>query len=286
MRTVSECHFCIVGLGLLGGTYAMCLKRLGCRVTAVDIDEGAIRWAKEHGVIDDGSTDAPGAMLAGAHVVVLGLYPGAMVEWVRAHVDLLATGTLVTDVCGVKAAVVGPVQALLPPEVEFIPCHPMAGREVGGVWNASPAMFQDANFLVTPTQANTKQAIEFAKQLGRALGFARISVLSCEEHDRMIGYVSQLTHAIAISLMNANANEHLVDYTGDSFRDLTRIANINETLWSELFFANRKALIEEIGQFERSLNDVKRALETGDSETLKRLMRQSAARRRLFDKKK
>ena len=102
----------------------------------------------------------------------------------------------------------------------------------------------------------------------------------------MIGYVSQLTHAIAVSLMNANADEHLVDYTGDSFRDLTRIANINETLWSELFFANKSALIEEIGQFERSLNDVKRALETGDEAALKALMRQSAARRRLFEKNK
>lgn len=279
-------RFCIVGLGLLGGTYAMCLKHLGCRVTAVDIDEKAICWAKEHGVIDEGTAGAPEALLSGADVVVLGLYPGAMVEWVRAYAAHLRPGTLLTDVCGVKGAVVGPVQALLPPGVEFIACHPMAGREVGGVWNADPAIFRGANFLITPTGANTPGAVAFARGLGQALGFARISVLSCEEHDKVIGYVSQLTHAIAVSLMNANADEHLVDYTGDSFRDLTRIANINETLWSELFFANKSALIEEIGQFERSLNDVKRALETGDEEALKALMRQSAARRRLFEKNK
>lgn len=100
-------RFCIVGLGLLGGTYAMCLKRLGCRVTAVDIDEKAIRWAKEHGVIDEGTAGAPEALLSGADVVVLGLYPGAMVEWVRAYAAHLRPGTLLTDVCGVKGAVVG-----------------------------------------------------------------------------------------------------------------------------------------------------------------------------------
>ena len=233
-------RFCIVGLGLLGGTYAMCLKRLGCRVTAVDIDEKAICWAKEHGVIDEGAAGAPEALLSGADVVVLGLYPGAMVEWVRAHAAHLRPGTLLTDVCGVKGAVVGPVQALLPPGVEFIACHPMAGREVGGVWNADPAIFRGANFLITPTGANTPGAVAFARGLGQALGFARISVLSCEEHDKVIGYVSQLTHAIAVSLMNANADKHLVDYTGDSFRDLTRIANINETLWSELFFQQKR----------------------------------------------
>ena len=143
-------RFCIVGLGLLGGTYAMCLKRLGCRVTAVDIDEKAICWAKEHGVIDEGTAGAPEALLSGADVVVLGLYPGAMVEWVRAHAAHLRPGTLLTDVCGVKGAVVGPVQALLPPGVEFIACHPMAGREVGGVWNADPAIFRAPTFLLRP----------------------------------------------------------------------------------------------------------------------------------------
>lgn len=264
----------------------MGLTDAGYTVTAVDVRPEAIRYALEKGIIAAGAVEDFAPLLAGADAVVLGLYPHALVDWLRNNQKHLKPGTLLTDVCGVKGAVVGPVQALLPPGVEFIACHPMAGREVGGVWNADPAIFRDANFLITPTGANTPGAVAFARGLGQALGFARISVLSCEEHDKVIGYVSQLTHAIAVSLMNANADEHLVDYTGDSFRDLTRIANINETLWSELFFANKSALIEEIGQFERSLNDVKRALETGDEEALKALMRQSAARRRLFEKNK
>lgn len=170
MNKLLERRFCIVGLGLLGGTYAMCLKRLGCRVTAVDIDEKAILWAEEHGVIDEGTARAPEALLAGADVVVLGLYPGAMVEWVRAHAGCLRPGTLLTDVCGVKGAVVGPVQALLPPGVEFIACHPMAGREVGGVWNADPAIFRGANFLITPTRGQYARGRGVCRGIGAGAG--------------------------------------------------------------------------------------------------------------------
>ena len=137
----------------------MCLKRLGCRVTAVDIDEKAICWAKEHGVIDEGTAGAPEALLAGADVVVLGLYPGAMVEWVRAHAAHLRPGTLLTDVCGVKGAVVGPVQALLPPGVEFIACHPMACLLYTS--NGMPLVFRTA---VKPTASiyQVQQTVDWA----------------------------------------------------------------------------------------------------------------------------
>ena len=277
-------NFCIVGLGLLGGSYARGLTEAGCRVTAVDVRGEAIRFALDKGWIAQGTTEDARLLLEQAEAVVLGLYPHALIDWVRANARFLRPGTLVTDVCGVKQAVVGPVQNAMPEGVEFIASHPMAGKEVSGVEYADSAIFRPANFIITPTERNTPRGIAFARQLAETLGFAHIAQLSCAEHDRMIGYVSQLTHAIAVSLMNANGNPRLCEFTGDSFRDLTRIARINEHLWSELFLLNRDALCAEIEQFEASLTDLKEKLQAGDEEGLKDLFRRSTARRAMFDR--
>ena len=277
-------NFCIVGLGLLGGSYARGLTEAGCRVTAVDVRGEAIRFALDKGWIAQGTTEDARPLLEQAEAVVLGLYPHALIDWVRAIARFLRPGTLVTDVCGVKQAVVGPVQDAMPEGVEFIASHPMAGKEVSGVESADSAIFRPANFIITPTERNTPRGIAFARQLAETLGFAHIAQLSCAEHDRMIGYVSQLTHAIAVSLMNANGDPRLCEFTGDSFRDLTRIARINEHLWSELFLLNRDALCAEIEQFEASLTDLKEKLQAGDEEGLKDLFRRSTARRAMFDR--
>jgi prephenate dehydrogenase len=223
--------------------------------------------------------------LAKADAVILGLYPRALAAWLRENQQYLRPGVLLTDVCGVKGGLVEEIQGFLRPDVEFIASHPMAGREVSGVEHADCAMFAPANFIIVPTEQNTPRGLAFAQSLAETLGFAHITRLSPAEHDKMIGYVSQLTHAIAVSLMNATDNTHLAEYTGDSFRDLTRIAKINENLWSELFFANRDNLVAEIDQFAASLEGLKRALIGGDEAELKRLFIQSAERRRLFDKK-
>lgn len=279
-------NICIVGLGLLGGSYAMGLSRAGHTVTAVDIRKKAIDCALARGLIAEGAVERFAPLLARADAVIFGLYPHALVEWLRAHQRLLRPGALLTDVCGVKGGIVEEIQGFLRPDVEFIASHPMAGREVSGVEHADCALFAPANFIIVPTQKNTPRGVAFAQSLAGTLGFAHITQLSPAEHDKMIGYVSQLTHAIAVSLMNANDNTHLAEYTGDSFRDLTRIAKINENLWSELFFANRDNLIAEIDQFAASLEGLKQALASGDEAELKRLFVQSTERRRLFDKKR
>lgn len=284
-NTLQQKNFCIIGLGLLGGSYAMGLSQAGCRVTAVDLSQDAIDWALAHNLIAAGTTGSPAALLAEAEAVVLALYPQTAVAWTRENQQSFRPGTLLTDVCGVKTGVVDAIQGFLRPDVEFIACHPMAGREVSGVQNANTAMFAPANFILTPTEKNTPRGIAFAEALARTLGFARITRLSCAEHDRMIGYVSQLTHAIAVSLMNASDNTHLAEYTGDSFRDLTRIARINDVMWSELFLENRANLSQEIDAFCAALRDVQQKMNDGDREGLRALFRQSTARRALFDRK-
>ena len=192
---------------------------------------------------------------------------------------------LITDVTGVKSCIVYKIQQMLRDDVEFIAAHPMAGREVYGVENSDDSIFQGANYIVVPTEANSREAIDNCRKLGIYLGFARIAILSPEEHDEMIGFVSQLTHCIAVSLMTCSDNESLVDYTGDSFRDLTRIARINETMWSELFMLNKEPLLRQMNKFIEEFVNMKNLIQTNDVETLKEKMRLSTKRRALFDKK-
>lgn len=281
---MDKMNFCIVGLGLLGGSYAMGLTEKGHTVTAVDVRPEAIDWAKRRGIITEGTVEGFAPLLEAADAVVMCLYPDLAASWLREHQTHFKPGVLVTDVCGVKGHYVGEVQSFLRADAEFIACHPMAGREVSGVEYADNTMFHVANFLITPTEKNTRRGIAFAHALASELGFARVTELSCAEHDKVIGYVSQLTHAIAVSLMNANDDPHLVDYTGDSFRDLTRIAKINDKLWSELFFANREALCAEIDAFTAALLDLREKIASGDEAGLRALFVKSTERRRLFDK--
>ncbi len=285
MEWISKSNILVVGLGLMGGSYARALKRLGFHVSAVDVREESIRYALENGIIDRGATEPDPGILGASDAVIFALYPTVFKEWIRAHQAALKPGAMLTDVTGVKSCVVYDIQAMLRPDVEFIAAHPMAGREVYGVENSDERIFLGANYIVTPTGQNTPEAVEWCKSLGKLLGFSRISVLSPEEHDEMIGFVSQLTHCIAVALMTCSDNRHLVDYTGDSFRDLTRIANINDAMWSELFLMNREALLRQMDGFIGELETLRGLLADGDREGLREKMRLSTERRSYFNKR-
>lgn len=279
-----DSKFLIVGLGLLGGSYAQALSEQGYHVKAIEINQLSIDYAKEHHIIEDGSTFDTD-MIQEADIIIFGLYPMALIDWIRNYQIYFKTGAMLTDVSGVKSNVVDVIQKDLRNDVEFIASHPMAGKEVSGVKYSDPSIFKVANFIIVPTEKNTPEAITFLHELANILGFSHITELSMQKHDEMIGFVSQLTHAIAVSLMNANDNTHLVEYTGDSFRDLTRIANINENLWSELFFLNKENLIHEIDDFQASLDNLKTKLIEDDVDGLKQLFIQSTQRRKQFNKK-
>ena len=199
---------------------------------------------------------------------------------------MLKSGCIITDVTGVKGSVVYKVQGMLRSDVEFISAHPMAGRERSGVEYSNPDVFHGANYIVTPTDKNTEDAIKLAEELGNVLGFARISRLTPEEHDVMIAFLSQLTHCIAVTLMNSNRSAGLEKYTGDSFRDLTRIAKINDEMWSELFMLNRAALLSEMDAFAAEFNTFRNMLSDGDVQGMREKMQESTKRRSLFDKPK
>ncbi len=281
----SETTVLVVGLGLLGGSYARALKKKGYTVLAIDQKAEAIEYALEKKIIDQGSTKPEADFCRRADLTVFALYPHVLLEWIEKNGNLFPKGAVVTDVTGVKGSVVSRVQTMLPDGVEFIAAHPMAGREVGGVENSDDAIFRGANYIVVPTEKNTPQGIDICKELGSELGFARISILSPEKHDEMIAFLSQLTHCIAVSLMCTGSDEGLVNYTGDSFRDLTRIARIQEDMWSELFLLNKDALLAQMERFEETFAALTDAIRREDTEKMKEMMRLSTARRALFDRK-
>ncbi len=286
MRLTTDTRILLVGLGLLGGSYAKALTRKGYTVKAITKSQKTVEYAIEHDLVAHATCEVDPALVGEADLVVLALYPGVLLNWVEQYGDLFKPGAIVTDVTGVKGCIVERVQELLRPDVEFIAAHPMAGREHSGIEYSDEGIFRGANYVVTPTEKNTPEAIELCESLGEELGFARISRLSPKEHDEIIGYVSQLTHCIAVSLMTAKSYDNLEDYTGDSFRDLTRIARLNDEMWSELFLSNREALLAQIDLFEAEMAKIRRYLETGNREALREIMRHSTARRALFDKKK
>lgn len=275
----------IVGLGLLGGSYARGLKRFGFHISAITKEQSSIDFALKEGIIDEGSTEIDARMIGEADLVIFALYPHIFVEWIAENQGLLKSGALITDVTGVKRSIVYKIQDILRPDVEFVAAHPMAGREVSGVENSTDRMFFGANYIVTPTEKNTPEAVETIIELGRLLGFSNVTTLSPKEHDEMIGFLSQLTHCIAITLMTCNDKENMEKFTGDSFRDLTRIARINDLMWSELFAANKDVLLEQMNLFIGKFNDLKTMLERDDIDGMRAMMRHSTERRALFDKK-
>ena len=275
----------IVGLGLLGGSYAKVLKRFGFHISAITLEQSSIDYAIKENIIDEGSTQIDEKMIGDADLVIFALYPHVFVDWIKCNQELLKSGALITDVTGVKRSIVYQIQDLLRPDVEFVAAHPMAGREVSGVENSTDRMFVGANYIVTPTEKNTPEAVETCIELGRLLGFSNVTTLSPEEHDEMIGFLSQLTHCIAITLMTCNDKENMEKFTGDSFRDLTRIAKINDLMWSELFVANKDMLLDQMNLFINKFSDLKAMLEAEDIDGMRAMMRHSTQRRALFDKR-
>lgn len=283
MKFDKDTKILIVGLGLIGGSYAEALSSGGYEVDAIDCNADSIAFALEKGWISSGRADTDGEYIGKFDLIVFALYPHIFIDWIKQNQRFIRPGALLTDVTGVKCSVVYEVQRLLRSDLEFIGAHPMAGREVSGVRNAKKEIFTDANYIVTPTESNTLEAIAACKALGRAIGFKNISTLTPEKHDEIVGFLSHLTHCIAVALMISKESEHMCEYTGDSFRDLTRIAKINDVMWSELFMLNKTELLAQMKLFEAAFDRLRISIEQDDTDALREMMRLSAKRREYFD---
>lgn len=280
----SETKILIVGLGLIGGSYAKGLTKKGYKVYGMDTNEESVKFALDNNYVIEGYTKCDDASLSDKDIIILGLYPSYVTSWVKDNQKYIKSDALITDVCGIKCSYLKDVKEILGKDLTYIPHHPMAGRELSGIKNSNELIFRGANFIITPSKGDDHSKIAIIKEIGNALEFKNIVELTPEKHDEMIGFLSQLTHVIAISLMTSRECTHFATFTGDSFRDLTRIAHINENMWSELFLENKDILINEIDTFIKQVEKVKQTLVNNDEESLKEIMRLSTDRRSYFDK--
>ena len=273
---------CIVGLGLKGGSYAMGLSKKNHEVYGIDKNIDIINYAIQKGYIKAGFTDDYN-ILSEMDLIILAIYPQAILNFLTENNKFFNRNQVFTDVCGIKTSFVYKA-ALLSGEATYLSHHPMAGKEKIGIEYADSSIFKGANFLITPIENTPIQAIMLIESIGKDLEFGRVSVISPERHDKMIVFSSQLTHAIAVSLVNSDSDEETKSFIGDSYRDLTRIAMINEKLWSELFLENKTELLSHIENFEKELDVLKKALKTNDKEKLNELFKHSTIVRKKMEK--
>lgn len=270
----------IIGLGLIGGSIARRLRGFKDAVIyGVDINTEAIALAKADGVIDEGFTDGARAA-AESDFIVLCLYPERNVNFIRENAARFKDGAVLTDVSGVKEFVINGIADILPESVEFIGGHPMAGREVGGYKSSTDTLFDGASYLITPTRKSSARAVGLVREMAEYIGCRHVITTTPAEHDAMIAYTSQLMHVVAVALCDNPLIERSANFSAGSLRDCTRVALINADMWSELFLENSGALCARIDELEESLNRIRTAVQTGDREGLKEILRHAASQKR------
>ncbi len=282
-KPLRDLTFAIVGLGLIGGSYAKALRNLKVRkILGMDISHGIARACLNANMIDE-VVEEDGSNLKEADVIICSVYPEAVMGFVRQNVQNFAEGMLMTDATGVKGTMPREIQELLPEGCEFISGHPMAGRQGSGLGMSDAAIFNNSNYIIVPTEKNTPEAVNWLEEFAKALGCARSVRVSMEDHDKIIAYTSDLPHITAVALVNsASYNENTQYFIAGGFRDATRVADINPDLWSDLFLSNRDNVIAEIENYQSQLERWKKAIVENDREALKTIMREAGPRRRML----
>ena len=272
----------VIGLGLIGGSMALALKGFeDFEIVGVDVSEPTLRFAAEHGVGDAVTADA-GEVVPRADVTILCLHPRGITRFLEEYRDRFKPGSLVTDVCGIKTAIMAAAE-VLPPEVDFIGCHPMAGTEFSGIEHAFAEMFQGSHLILVPRESSTAEHIALMERLATHIGCRDVYRTTAEEHDAMIAYTSQLMHVIAVSVCDDPMLFTCRGFEGSSFRGCTRVAALDVGLWTELFSMNRPALVESVDRLLESLTAYREVLAGGDAAQLSQKLSRSAARKRQMD---
>lgn len=270
----------IIGLGLIGGSIARRLRGFhgGCTVAAYNRSEEALNLAMRDGVIDEAYQNAGDAM-DGADLIILCLYPQLNIDMVRDNLSRIKAGAVITDVSGVKRFMIENLAKILPDTVDFVGAHPMAGREVGGYKSSTDTLFEKASFLVTPTKNNKPKSVALVRELAEYIGCKHVVTTTAEEHDAIIAYTSQLMHVVAVALCDNPMIERSTFFSAGSLRDCTRVAKINEVMWSELFIENKTELVKRIREMEASLEKMAVATENEDRDELENIMRHACAQK-------
>lgn len=267
----------VIGLGLMGGSFAKRLKELGHPVIGINRTESVAREALSMGIVD---TIDP-RDLKKAEIVIFCTPEKGTLAFIKEHLSLLQKGAVLTDIAGVKNGFAKELRAILPKDVDFISGHPMCGREGAGLSQADGRIFEGSNYILIPEPWNRKEHLELVRKLALEMGCAHVPVVTAEGHDRAIAYTSDLPHVVATSLMNSRSySEETKYFIGGSFRDETRVADINEDLWTSLFLSNREKLVEEIDRFREALDRAREAIAAGSEEDIRKFLKEAGRRRR------
>ncbi len=268
-------RFFIIGLGMMGASYAKKLSSLGYQVDGYDKDKTTIKKAHDLGIISSSNLED----LSKADVVILTLYPKDNVSFIKTYLSLFNEHQIITDIAGVKTPMMKEIEQILPSNYTYMSHHPMAGSQKSGFDGLNEQIFKGANFLIINDGNQNDKAYKALSDLASDLEFGNIKVIDRNTHDKMIGFTSQLPHMIAVGLVNSDYHQDTKSFTGDSYRDLTRIASINETLWTELFIENKAYLLKDMELFQEAFNNLYEALKTDDIKTLKQLLISSRKKR-------
>ncbi len=269
----------VVGLGLIGGSLAMALRGfedfevVGAVRSQATHDKAAARHAA------DWLTFYPADELPGADVVILCQDPAGIIGFLQEHRDRFKAGCLIWDVCGVKTAVMEAAQCL-PAGVDFIGCHPMAGKEVSGIDNAEATLFRNTHFIVTPGPRSTREHLDLLRRMAEHCRFGDVIETTPERHDEMIAYTSQLMHVIAVSVCDNDELFSCQGFEGGSFRDCTRVAALDPAMWTQLFILNAPALSRIAAQLEERIHQYRTAIEAGDREALNAMLARASGRKK------
>lgn len=272
-------NIAVIGLGLIGGSIAMALKDFeGAVVSGVVRSQSTLEYAVEHQVCHHVTTD-PMEVLPAADVVWLCMQPRAIIDFLREHREHFKPGALITDVCGIKTAVMEAAR-VLPGTVDFIGCHPMAGKETSKLQNAEATLFRNAHFILTPRDKSTPEHIALMERMAEHMKFRDVVNTTPEHHDALIAYTSQVMHVMAVAVCDDPNLFDCKGFEGGSFRDCTRVAALDVPLWSELFSLNAPALTKVIRRLEDNLRAYREVLEQGDEEALREKLTYSSQRKK------
>ena len=270
----------IVGLGLIGASYAEGLKQAGHQVYAFNRTESIVDLAIKEGILEK---DNHLNKISEVDLIILGLYPKHNIEFLKNHLHLLKKGQIITDVSGTKVWMMDEIEKIMPEGITYTSHHPMAGKEVSGYHAKDANIFKNANFVIVKGKKSQENDEIVLRNIAKDLGFGKITVTTPTKHDELIAFTSQLTHVIAVSLVHSDHLEETKRATGDSYRDLTRIAKINENMWTELFLENKQALLKKINDFEKELDDLKKLIKNDDKESIQTYLKEAKEKRKQFD---
>ena len=262
----------IVGLGLIGGSMAKSTKaRTGHTVWGTDLDKETMTLARMCGAIDAPLTEEN---LPQCDLILVAIRPGAAVEWVRTHAHLIAPSAILVDLCGVKRTVVSAITPIARERgFAYIGGHPMAGRERGGFTASSEDLYVGASMILTPDQRTDMQLLETLKAFFLDLGFAGLTFSDPEEHDRIIAFTSQLAHIVSSAYIKSPEAQRRRGFSAGSFQDMTRVARLDEDMWTELFLDDADYLTTELDELIVHLREYADAIRARDAQALRALLR-------------